>query len=88
MDAARAGKWKQSTLGQVYSTSPSTSTLCWTHGYPSPKHFLPKHGFLVAPDSIKAKVFVSVIELTDGTKLDIKQAKDWVKTKEVRREPQ
>lgn len=71
-------------MSQSYNTVPSTSTVCLTHGYESTKHFLPKHGYLVAPAAIKAKVFTKVIELTDGTTLNIKQALEWVKSKEVR----
>lgn len=84
MDAARAGKWNQTTLGHTYNTTPSSSTLCWTHDWQSPKHYLPKHGILVPPDAIKAMMYTTVIQLNDGNQLDIVKAKKWVETNEVR----
>lgn len=79
-----AGKWKGEVFGESYGTAPKPGVVAAMHGYTSSDHFIPKHGTVMAPDSIKALVYPAVIQLDDGTNLDIIKAQKWVKTKEVK----
>jgi hypothetical protein len=88
---SQAGRWNQKATtaqGRSYSEAVNpedVSTVCgWGEGSVSGvTHYCPPQGALIPPKSVRAFIFPSVLKCVDGEVLNIIQAIEYVKQRQV-----